>query len=330
MSHRRISIFRQLFPGEPDWSVDDVPDQTGKVVIITGGSRGIGKETARVLLSMGAKVYIAARSEAEGQRVIDELKEETKKDSIFFLKLDLGDLLSVKAAAEEFIGKESELHTLYNNGGVTYSPVERVTSQGYDLQFGTNVLGHFYFTKLLLPVLTETAKKATAKTVRVVNVSSVNHYFGAPEGIRWTTINPGTESLEARKKLGSARLYGQSKTGNILFSNELARRYGSEGIVSIAIHTGGADIARHAGSFMSGIGRFLKYAWYYVMSCPHGAITPLYAGTTTIAGDFNGKYLTAWTRLSLPHPKALNRDTEKKLWDWCDEQVKDIGKKAES
>ena len=72
--------------------------------------------------------------------------------------------------------------------------------------------GHFYLTQLLLPVLTATAKKAPEKTVRVVNVSSLGHYMGAPEGIRWTTITPGTESLEARKKLGSARLYGQSKT----------------------------------------------------------------------------------------------------------------------
>jgi retinol dehydrogenase 12 len=76
--------------------------------------------------------------------------------------------------------------------------------------------GHFYLTKLLLPVLTATPKKAPAKTVRVINVSSVGHYFGAPEGIRWTTINPGAESLNARKTLGSGRLYGQSKTvGNI-------------------------------------------------------------------------------------------------------------------
>ena len=72
--------------------------------------------------------------------------------------------------------------------------------------------GHFYLTKLLLPLLTATAKKSPAKTVRVINVSSLGHYLGAPEGIRWTTIVPGTESLEARKKLGKARLYGQSKT----------------------------------------------------------------------------------------------------------------------
>jgi len=112
-----------------------------------------------------------------------------------------------------------------------YTPVDQVTTQGYDLQFGTNVLGkdtanarerntglipaligHFYLTKLLLPVLTATATKAPAKSVRVVNVSSLAHYFGAPEGVRWTSLAVGHESLDARKGLGSARLFGQSKT----------------------------------------------------------------------------------------------------------------------
>lgn len=375
MSEKRLSILQQLFPPEPEWSVDSVPDQTGKVVIITGGIHGVGKETARVLLTKGAKVYITTRSPEDGQRAVEELKQATGKEEVFFIQLNLADLLSVKAAAEEFIGKEQELHTLYNNGGVMYSPVDKVTSQGYDLHFGANVLGHFYLTKLLLPLLTATAKKAPAKTVRVVNVSSLGHYLGAPEGIRWTTIVPGTESQEARKKLGSTRLYGQSKTGNILFSNELARRYGSEGIVSISLHPG-TNLARHAGSFLHRVGRLFKFAAFYVISCGdlsfvtdesksppvtdfktqardraedavtsletgelpdmngidiagnHGAITSLYAGAAPDAGDFNGGYLTAWARPTLPHPKALNVDEQKKLWDWCEDQVKDIGNKA--
>jgi retinol dehydrogenase 12 len=109
------------------------------------------------LLSKGAKVYIATRSEEKSQRAIEDLKKDTGKESIFFLKLDLADLVSVKAATEEFIGKETELHTLYNNGyacvlpprtrltsvfsGVMYTPIDQVTQQGFDMQFGTNVLG---------------------------------------------------------------------------------------------------------------------------------------------------------------------------------------------
>jgi retinol dehydrogenase 12 len=134
MPENRIGFFSQLVPPAPRWTVGGVPDQTGKVVIVTGGNRGIGKEMARVailssipsraltdcghsqvLLSRGAKVYIATRSEERAQSSIDELKQATRQDSIFILKLDLADLPSVKAAAEEFVSKESELHTLYNN-----------------------------------------------------------------------------------------------------------------------------------------------------------------------------------------------------------------------
>ncbi|KAI0253336.1 hypothetical protein BJV78DRAFT_203386 [Lactifluus subvellereus] len=358
-SEKRIGIIKQLVPPEPVWNTSDVPDQTGKTVIVTGGNEGIGRETARVLLSKGAKVYIAARTEEKSQSTIDELKAETGKDSVCFLNLDLSDLASIKTAAEEFRRKEAELHTLYNNGDVGYAPVEKVTAQGWDMQFGTNVLGHFYLTKLLLPVLTETAKKAPAKTVRVINVSSIGHY-GAAEGIRWSTLAPGNESLEARKKFGSARLFFQSKLGNILFSNELARRYGGEGIVSISLNPG-LDLSRQAGSLVHRVIQLVKYGIYYIVSCgdlgflseggrsshpftgdgpslgrvgeaatskisasSHGAITSLFAGTAHHASDLNGKYLTAWARVTLPGKKAINPELEKKLWEWCEEKVKDI------
>jgi len=293
MSEKRIGTFSQLFPPKPTWTAADVPDQAGKTVIITGGSGGIGKETARVLLSKGAKVYIAARSEERSQSAIEELKQETGKDSVFFLKLDLSDLASIKATAEEFVGKESELHALYNNAGVMYPPIDKVTGQGFDMQFGTNVLGHFYLTKLLLPLLTATAKKSPAGTVRVVNVSSIAHVMGASEGIRWSTLSPGNDSLAARKKLGTARLYGQSKLGNILYSNELARRYGGEGIVSISLHPGAikTDLARYSASLAQRIGRLITY------SVTYGAISPLYAGTAPDAGELNGKVSISVSRM---------------------------------
>jgi len=319
MSKKPIGSFSQLFPPKPTWTANDVPDQTGKTVIITGGNNGIGKETAKALLSKGAKVYIASRSEEKTQRAIEELKQETGKHSVFFLKLDLADLVSVKAAAEEFIGKESELHTLYNNAGV-YAVIDRVTSQGYDNQFGTHVLGHFYLTKLLLPVLTATAKNAPPGSVRVVHVSSLGHYMTPPEGIQWSTLKPGDDFLALAKKIGALKLYGQSKLGNILFSNELARRYGDEGIVSISLHPGNvtSDLANDAGALMKLFGGVITYPISY------GAITPLYAGTSPAAAELNGKYLTAWARVTPPHKKALDPELEKKLWEWCEEQVKDI------
>ncbi|KAI9444098.1 NAD-P-binding protein [Lactarius indigo] len=319
MAEKHIGALGQLFPPKPTWTSADVPDQTGKTVIVTGGNSGVGRETARVLLSRGAKVYIATRSEEKSQKAIDELKKETGKDSIFFLKLDLADLVSVKAAAEEYIGKETELHTLYNNGGV-YGVVDKVTAQGFDMQFGTNVLGHFYLTKLLLPILVATAKKTAAGTVRVVNVSSLGHQYVPAEGIRWATVGPGNDSLEARKKLNATKLYGQSKLGNILFSNEFARRYGAEGIVSTSLHPGtiNTDLTRNSNSLVQLLGRMGTY------NSSYGAITSLYAGTAPAAGELNGKYLTAWARVVVPSKKALDAELAKKLWEWCEEQVKDI------
>jgi len=320
MSEKSIGVFSQLFPPKPTWAAADVPDQAGKVVIITGGSGGIGQETARVLLSKGAKVYIAARSQEKSQKAIDELKKETGNESVFFLKLDLSDLFAIKAAAEEFVDKESELHVLYNNAGVMYTPVDKVTEQGYDMQFGTNVLGHFYLTKLLLPVLTATAKNSPAGTVRVVNVSSLSHYSRAPEGIRWSSVSPGNNSLEAREKLGTIKLYGQSKLGNILFSIELARRYGGEGIVSISLHPGviKTDLTRYLGTLVQRLGRMIAYPVSY------GAISSLYAGTAPAASELNGKYLTTWARVTLPDSQALDSELGKKMWEWCEEQDKDV------
>ncbi|KAH9179022.1 NAD(P)-binding protein [Lactarius sanguifluus] len=320
MAEKNIGTIGQFFPPKPTWTTADVPDQTGKTVIVTGGNGGIGRETARVLLLKGARVYIATRSEEKSQKAIEELKKETGKDSIFFLKLDLADLVSIKATAEEYISKETELHTLYNNGGVMNTPIDHVTTQGFDMQFGTNVLGHFYLTKLLLPVLTAAAKKTPVGTVRVVNVSSIAHQYGAPEGIRWATLAPGNDSLEARKKLTSTKLYGQSKLGNILFSKELARRYAAEGIVSTCLHPGviNTDLARSSGLFLNFIGLMIGYGVSY------GAITSLYAGTAPAAGELNGKYLTVWARLAVPSKNALDAELAKKLWEWCEEQVKDI------
>jgi len=319
MSEKHIGTLSQFFPPKPTWTAADVPDQTGKIVIVTGGNSGIGRETARVLLSKGARVYIATRSAEKSQKAIDELKTETGKDNIFFLKLDLSDLVSIKATAQEFVGKETELHTLFNSGGV-YAVIDKTTTQGYDMQFGTNVLGHFYLTKLLLPALTATAKKTPAGTVRVVNLSSITHHYGVPEGIKWSTVGPGEEAHAAAKKLGSTRLYNQSKLGNIIFSNELARRYGPEGMVSTSLHPGAinTELSRNTGSLTQRFQRLMSYDVSY------GAITPLYAGTAPAAGELNGKYLTAWARVAVPNKKALDTELGKKLWEWCEEQVKDI------
>ncbi|OAX43195.1 NAD(P)-binding protein [Rhizopogon vinicolor AM-OR11-026] len=308
-----VSWLGDAAPPKSTFSVDQIPDLTGKVVIVTGANTGIGKETAKALLAHGAKVYIAARNQASSEETVRQLKQETGNEAFFF-KLDLGDLKAIKSSAEEFLGKETQLHILINNAGVMVPPVELVTSDGYDLQFGTNVLGHYYFTKLLLPVLTSTAKATPEGKVRVVNVASCAHLFGK---LDFNTFKDGP----ARKKCTTGALYNQSKFGNIILALELAKRYGDQGIISTALNPGNirSDLLRHVPSIVQQI---LSVVVLY--PTPQGALTQLYAATSPEAASLNGKYLVPWARVKSPRQETQDPQLGKALWDWLEEQVKDV------
>ncbi|KAG6331483.1 hypothetical protein ID866_7607 [Astraeus odoratus] len=202
------SLAKELwFPPAPTVTIEDIPDMTGKVVLITGANAGIGKETARVLLTKNAKVWIACRDTARGEAALKDLKESTGREAQL-LKLNLANLRSIKQAVEEFLSKETQLHVLCNNAGVMGPDVKLLTDDGYDLQFGTNVVGHFYLTKLLLPTLLSTAKSSEG-TVRVVNVSSCGHW-GAK--LDFDTFKDSPK----RRKTSSSDLYCQSKHNRIM------------------------------------------------------------------------------------------------------------------
>ncbi|KAH7927977.1 NAD(P)-binding protein [Leucogyrophana mollusca] len=306
------SMIRELFPPATKFTANDVPDLSGKVVLVTGANAGIGKETARVLLTKNAKVWIAARDQSKGEAALKELKERTGKDA-YLLKMNLANLKSVKAAADEFLSKETRLDVLFNNAGVMIPPKDLVTDDGYDLQFGTNVLGHFYFTKLLIPLLLSSAKSSPDGTVRVVNTSSNGHWFS---GLKFDTFKDGP----ARKKMGDWALYGQSKTGNIVFSAELKRRYGDQGLISTSLNPGGikTELQRHAGSFSQKLGNVL------LKDVSFGALTQLYAGTSPEGAALNGKYLVPWARVGAPRADTQDPQLGKELWTWLEEQVQNV------
>ncbi|THH16750.1 hypothetical protein EW146_g3938 [Bondarzewia mesenterica] len=282
---KHVSILSEIYPPKSKWSSDEVPDLTGQTIIVTGGNSGIGKETCRILLSKNARIYMAARSEGKARPAIEEITKSTGKTQLFFLKLDLADLPAVRKAAEEFLSKEEYLHVL----GVMTPPMDDVTAQGYDSQFGTNVLGHFFFTTLLLPVLLRTAASSTNPThkARIVNVSSNAHeLMTVPGGINWDSLRKGEAATPARRKLGKNALYGQSKLGDVLFSNELARRYGNQGIVSNSLNPGGVrtELQRHVNN---PIARLIISALVYDVS--YGVLTQLYLGTAPEALEMNGQ-----------------------------------------
>ncbi|TRM58919.1 hypothetical protein BD626DRAFT_437660 [Schizophyllum amplum] len=302
-------ILSEIYPPNPKFSVGDIPDLSGKVMIVTGGNSGIGKETVKALLNHNAKVYIGARSPERVAEAIKELKELTGKEA-FLLKVDLGDLKSVKAAAEEFQSKETQLHVLFNNAGVMMCPISMLTADGYDCQFGTNVLGHFYLTKLLLPTLLSTAK-ATGTDVRVVNTSSSAQVF--VKTIDFNTLKDGP----ARQKWTPQNLYQQSKFGNIVHANELARRYGDQGLIASSLNPGNlqSNLTRYIHPVMAKIIEIVM-----LHPTPLGALTQLYAGTMG-GKEVNGKYLIPWARFGKPNKGAEDEALGKALWEWCEEQV---------
>ncbi|KAG2146149.1 NAD(P)-binding protein [Suillus bovinus] len=247
---------------------------SGKVVLVTGANSGIGKETARVLLTKNAKVYVACRDKAKGEAGEDAIRDlKSTRKEVYFLQLNLANLKSVKASGEDFL-REPVLHVLFNNAGVMAPPIELLTDDGYDLQFGTNVLGHFYFTKIIMLALLAGAAQSPDGTARIVNTASNAHWFGR---LDYDTFKDSS----ARKQKSAMSLYGQSKMGNILFVAEVARRYGNQGVVSTALNPGGikTELGRYRDSF-------------YDVS--FGALTQLYAETTTEGANLNGKYLVPW------------------------------------
>ncbi|KZO91584.1 NAD(P)-binding protein [Calocera viscosa TUFC12733] len=304
-------ILSQLFPPRPKWSVDQIPDLTGKVILVTGGNTGIGKETCKQLLIKGAKVYLGARSVGKAKEAIEDLRQQTGREAIF-LQMDLADLASVRRAAEEFLAKEEQLHVLFNNAGVMTPPIENITADGYDLQFGTNVVGHFFLVRLLLPLLIKTYEVTGTPTRIIVTCSSVEKYFSGP--IQYDTLVDGP----ARVKLGKNRLYAQSKFGNVVLATELARRYTDKGVVVIGLDPGNiqSDLQRE----VSATSKWLM-DHTLLHPTPFGALSQLYAGTMPEGEKLSGKYLVPWARLGAPNPKTQNEEEGKKLWNWLDAQI---------
>lgn len=304
-----LAVIRDTFPPKPTFSVDDIADLTGKVIIVTGGNTGLGKETVKVLLQHNATVYMTARNPTKAKEAIEDLKTITGKEANF-IQLDLADLASVKEAAHQFLEKEKGLHILINNAGVMMSPVEEVTKDGYDLQFGTNVLGHFYFTKLLLPVLLSTS--TAAGSARIVTLAS--NAGSSVSGIKYDTLKDGP----ARIKFGTISLYNQSKFANIVFAKELARRYGDNGIVSVSVHPGGinSELQRHVHSpILQGIMKMIGHP------VSMGVLTPLYAATHPDGASLNGKYYQPWAREGEHSASTLVHKTGEDLWNFLEEQV---------
>jgi len=262
------------------WSADDVPDLTDRVAIVTGANSGIGLEAARVLAARGAHVVLACRDAGRGGAARDAIREAHPDASTEFAPLDLASLASVRAFSDAFVANYDRLDILCNNAGVMALP-PRTTADGFEMQLGTNHLGHFALTARLLDRL------LAAPAARVVTVSSTMH---RPGRLRW-------DDLQLQASYGKWRAYAQSKLANLLFAFELDRRLRRAGsrAISVAAHPGyAATNLVNVGPQMAPARVFERLAAIgsriLAQGAEDGALPTLYAAAapTVNGGDFFG------------------------------------------
>jgi NAD(P)-dependent dehydrogenase (short-subunit alcohol dehydrogenase family) len=274
-----------------------VTDLDGRTFLVTGANTGIGRATARELARRGGRVVLAGRSEAKVRAATGEIARDTGNDSLDFLELDLADLDAVRSAAESFLARDEPLHVLVNNAGVAGQRGR--TAQGFELAFGTNHLGHFLFTLLLLSRLRESGG------ARVVCVSSDSHY--RPKGIDFDVLRRPTRTVTGMDE------YGVSKLCNVLFAQELARRVPEPELITAAVHPGviASDIWRRVPWPVRPImTRFMG-------STEEGAATSIHCATSAALEGRSGRF---WVDCEEKAPnRVATPGLARELWERSEE-----------
>ncbi|HEV2813733.1 MAG TPA: oxidoreductase [Solirubrobacteraceae bacterium] len=290
----------------PKWTADDIPDQTGRLAIVTGANSGLGYHVSTELARRGARVILACRDQGRGQDALDRLLADAPGADAELRRLDLASLESVREFAA---GVDEPLAVLVNNAGVMAGPHRR-TADGFELQFGTNHLGHFALTGLLLPRLLE------SQAPRVVTVSSGAHRMG----------KMNFDDLQSDAKYWRWGAYGQSKLSNLLFMQELGRRAAAAGVplVSVAAHPGySATNLQTTGHKIDDL--FMKVSNVVIaQSDAMGALPLLFAATEDLeSGAYVGPDGVAEQR---GHPKlvgmtgrARSEEDARRLWEKSEE-----------
>jgi len=302
---------RIMDSGISNWTAEQLPDLKGKLYIITGGNSGIGFEAAKHLGKAGADIVLACRSVGKAEEAADELRAHIQ-GRVDVVHLDLGDLSSVRSAAEGIREKYVKIDALINNAGVMQTPKQK-TIDGFEMQFGTNHLGHFLLSGLLIDLVEVAAG-------RVVTLSSIAHLSGA---IRF-------EDLMGAKDYSPMSAYTQSKGANLMFALELDRRLQASGkkAISIACHPGYTRTNLQS-TGPTGFFNFLYKITNPILaqSPPDGALPTVLAaaGKEAKRGGYYGPQKMAETRGAVGDAKVasyiLDEKTARRLWDESEKLV---------
>ena len=293
------------------WTTADIPDQTGRVAVITGSNTGLGYETAAALAEHGAHVVLAVRNLDKGKDAAARITAKTPRADVALQELDLTSLDAIRAAAQQLRSDLDRIDLLINNAGVMYTP-KSTTKDGFELQFGTNHLGHFAFTGLLLDRLLPVAGS------RVVTVSSVGHRILADIHF---------DDLQWERRYNRVAAYGQAKLANLLFTYELQRRLASGGTTTIAAaaHPGMSDTELMRNMPAPLLSTFERIGPVVAQNPAMGALPTLRAATdpAAVGGQYYGPDGFAQTR---GYPKVVgssrkshDADRQRRLWKVSEE-----------
>ncbi len=307
------------------WTVGAIPLQIGRRVLITGANSGIGYPTALWLARRGATVMLACRDQTKGEATVAKLRDEAPGAQISLELLDLASLASVRALAQRELERGLPLDLLINNAGVMTPPRRQETKDGFELQFGTNVLGHFALTGLLMPAIERAAARAASEEARprVVTIASIANKRGKLK----------FDDLQARQSYSPMESYQQSKLGDLMFALELERRLqaSSSGILSVAAHPGVAQTNLFVTGDYSSLEMTFRRAIGHVIgtllnSETEGAYPTLYAATSpeVTGGGYYGPQGFQEMRggdvgPARIAPQALDTAAAIRLWNVCEE-----------
>lgn len=300
------------------WTAADIPAQDGRIAVVTG-TGGLGYETALALARAGANTIIAGRNAQKGEDAVARISTELPSAHVRFELLDLASLASVAAFAARLAGREEKLDLLINNAGVMVPPRREETRDGFELQFGTNYLGHFALTQHLLPMLRK------AGGARIVSLSSVAARSGVID----------LDDLNAEKSYKPMPVYSQSKLACLMFGFELQRLSiaGGWGVTSVVAHPGVArtDLLHNAPGRWSGMGLARTLLWFLFQPAARGALPTLFAATSADAepGGYYGPDALGETRgypvsARVP-PAALDEAVARRLWEASERLIRSFG-----
>ncbi|KAI1941125.1 hypothetical protein LOZ66_001633 [Ophidiomyces ophidiicola] len=296
----------------------DIVDQSGKVVLITGGNAGLGKEAVLQLAKHHPdRVYLAARNPDKAHAAIEEIQKALPQPAdIRYLPLDLSSFPSVRRAAQQFVSDSDRLDTLILNAGII-APQPSTAESGHELNLCTNHLGHFLLTKLLLPTLVKTAERENAD-VRVITIGSMAWQMAPPLSSILSTNTLLSENQYVR--------YGASKAANMVFAAELARRYPQ--LVSVSLHPGVIFTGLYdpTSAVNPVIGMSVKVLKLVTTSEQQGTLNHLWAAGSKIGTLKSGEYYTPVGVGGWKNKWVEDKEAGKKLWEWSEEAVSEFQK----